>query len=251
MNTKAKFIILTFILVIVTTFSLQASERVVYIGSVDLQHSVYKGSNLEISFKDLITYQVSTTTTNDLGMYSLLLYKGRHEVVVKDNRGIIIFKNVLNIPTSNGLIKLQKSFKLTGMFYATANVKDFSGYTVLVEGADKHTSGYAKTIEVGSTGLFEEELQSGALNITVKDANGIIQLARAVQLDSDKSMDFIINMPTIAAPAVEEQAQATQSSNVSILFGFIRSGLLQLLTIGAVLLLIISSLKKFVKIKFV
>lgn len=247
---KISNIILTLILVIVATVEMKASEKILFTGSVNLQNSVYKGTNLEIEFKELKTNQVLKTKTNYWGQYSISLFKGMYEVVVKERSGNVIYKNVLSIPTASGAITLKETHTLSGELYTASSRTNFLGYTILIEGIDKYSVGYTKLIEVGSEGAFSETLQSGNFQVTVKDPSGATQLVRTINFNKDKSMDFVLaSVPqevlSSSTPVAKEEAMA----KTTFVSAFLKSGMFRNFTLLFILSLIVLGLSKVFKIE--
>ena len=229
---KVLNIILTLTLIFATAFSMKASEKIIFTSSITLSKSVYRASNLNIEFRDLMTNEVSKTFTNDLGQYTLFLYRGKYEVIVMDKSEKILFKDIFNVPSSTGLIKLENNIILSGELYAVSN-KDFTGYSVLIEGADMHSANFSRLILLGSLGVFEEKLPSGKYKVTVTDSEGVIQRERIVKLSKDKTIDFSINEVVIPVKEekTERKTEKIEVSIASIPLGFLSRNFFKLLTV--------------------
>lgn len=204
MKTMNKLVILLFALFL--TLEGNASNRVVFWGTVKENGSVYRAKEVQIQFKDLQTGKETSTSSNYWGQYSILLYKGKYAVTATLQGSKVIFRGVFDVPNSDGIINLSKFYTFSGKLHDTKDNSDFHGYKVQIEGVGAENQGVFTEVELKRFGDFSVSLQQGKYEVMVFDAKGRLHIGREIDIQSDKSADFVVltDQATVAGETAEE-----------------------------------------------
>ena len=189
------FNIILFLFLITT--QVNANEKILFNGSIQVQNSTYLSSNLTINFKDVNTGQsYEALTASSSGNYSIQIFKGVYKVRVTDIRTMVIFKGIINVPTSSGVIIINPFCKILGQLYISGYPKKFSSHKLaikLVSASNKTLKIEKHKNKIDNSGKFSIGLKKGKYELSIKK-KGVVIVSKIINAYKNSiSILFIIH----------------------------------------------------------
>ena len=177
--------------------NIEADSSILFNGSVQVQNSSYRSGNLTITFKNVNTGQsYEAFTAANSGNYSIQIFQGVYEVIVTNIRSTVLFKDLMNIPMSNGVITVNPFRKVAGQLYISDYPKNFTDYRLTTTALSKSgkSLGLQQKYAINEFGKFAITLKKGNYQFDVRKEGNII-LSKTIIVDKNQNIEFDLSAP--------------------------------------------------------
>jgi uncharacterized integral membrane protein len=190
MKALIKKIFILFLLVI--AYNSASAEIRFFSGWVSKDGKIYRVANVNVYFENTVTKQKYRTETNYWGQYSLALEEGQYEVKAVLPGSQLVFKSVFNIPSSDGIIRLNTFYSFSGQLHSTEAASSFDGYAIQVNRKTDNGEQVSYNLKVENSGIFSANLQVGVYECLIFDNKGKLSIETEITIKKEKTMDFMV-----------------------------------------------------------